>query len=46
MAHCSRFIDGPLGLIGTVLMGVLKLVFLVRLHDPALPRLDPLAEPR
>jgi membrane protease YdiL (CAAX protease family) len=46
MAHYNSFVDGPLGLIGTVLMGVLGLALLVRLRDPALPRLDPLAASR
>lgn len=40
--HYSMLVDGPLGLIGSVLMVVIGLALLIRRRDPELPRLDPL----
>jgi len=43
MAHYSHFLDGPLGIVGGVLMAAVGLLLLIGRRDPALPQLDPLA---
>ena len=44
-AHFSHFLDGPLGIIGVVLIVATGLLLLLGRRDPALPQLDPLTDP-
>ena len=46
MAHYSHFLDGPLGIVGVLLMAAAGGLLLLGRREPALPRQDPLGDGR